>query len=109
MKKILSFALFATMFFGGTAAAQQSQSGPGDSVLTLYPNPTRDQVQIRTADASLKLKSIQVFSILGTQVLAFNANSSSVEIDLSRLRSGKYLVQCVLSNGNRQITQVIKQ
>jgi hypothetical protein len=57
--------------------------------IVFYPNPTKDVLNIQ-GDVS-KLKSIEVFSILGKRLLEIKENLN--EINISKLQSGMYLLR----------------
>ena len=80
-----------------------------DGVLVAYPNPARDNILVRSKDASLKIKSITFYSILGMQVANYSVNANAAEINIERLRPGKYLMRYVLSDETQKVTQIIKQ
>lgn len=80
-----------------------------DGVMVAYPNPARDFIIVKSKDASLKIKSITFYSILGIEVAQYAVNMNSGEIRLDRLRSGKYLMKYTLSDNTQKVTQIIKQ
>ena len=80
-----------------------------DGVLVAYPNPARDNILVRSKDASLKIKSVTFYSILGMQVANYSVNANAAEINIERLRPGKYLMRYVLSDETQKVTQIIKQ
>lgn len=118
MKKLL-FSLFfigSLAVFSGDLSAQTSLREPvstsqksDDGVLVAYPNPARDFIVIKSRDSFLKIKSVTFYSILGVQVLQVNVNMNSGEINLEKLRPGKYLMRYVMSDNTQKVTQIIKQ
>jgi hypothetical protein len=118
VKKILFFVLFISSLtiFSEKVSAQSvdristiANQKSDDGVLIAYPNPARDFILIKSKDASLKIKSVTFYSILGMQVAEFQINKNSDEIRLDKLRPGKYLMRYVLSDNTQKVTQVIKQ
>lgn len=116
MRRILFFAFFMGLFSGATLIKAQSIRGTvsqaqksDDGVLVVYPNPARDFIIVKSKDASLKIKSVEFYSILGMQVAEVSVNMNSGEIRLDRLKPGKYLMRYVLSDGTEKVTQIIKQ
>ena len=80
-----------------------------DGVMVAYPNPARDFIVVKSKDASLKIKSVTFYSILGMQVAEYQINKNSEEIRLDKLRPGKYLMRYVLSDNTQKVTQIVKQ
>ena len=90
-------------------ASMVNQQKADEGVLVVYPNPARDLIMVKSKDASLKIKSITFFSILGMQVAEYQINKNSEEIRLDKLRPGKYLMRYVLSDNTQKVTQIVKQ
>lgn len=86
-----------------------NQQKADEGVLVVYPNPARDLIMVKSKDASLKIKSVTFFSILGMQVAEYQINKNSEEIRLDKLRPGKYLMRYVLSDNTQKVTQIVKQ
>lgn len=80
-----------------------------DNVLIAYPNPVKTSVVIKTKDTNLKIKSVAFYSILGTQVASFSINNNNAELNLEKLRPGKYLMRYILNDNSSRIKQIIKQ
>jgi len=57
--------------------------------LKLYPNPTNNAWNISTQDQVIK--TIEVYNILGRQVLTVNPNALSTQVDASGLTAGIYM------------------
>ena len=87
------------------AANQKSDDG----ALLAFPNPAKDFIIVKSKDASLKVKSVTFYSILGVQVAEYVVNMNSGEIRLDKLRPGKYLMKYTLSDNTQKVTQIIKQ
>lgn len=109
MRKIYFLFMLGCLGWVTEMKAQGVPMQKGDGITVVYPNPTKESVSVRLKDASSKIKFINIFSILGSQVMSVSVNASQAEINLGRLRSGKYMLQCVLSDGSTQVTQVVKQ
>lgn len=77
--------------------------------IVAYPNPTKDVISIRPTQAGVRVKMVVFYDILGTQVASFSAHGVAVELDISRLKPGKYLMKYVLSDNTQKIKQIIKQ
>lgn len=110
MRSLLFIAiLFGCVAFSGSLKAQQVSQKSDDGVLVAYPNPARDIIVVKAKDASLKIKEITFYSILGMQVANFRMNMNTGEINIDKLSPGKYLVKYVLSDNTQKVTQIIKR
>ncbi|WP_090082463.1 T9SS type A sorting domain-containing protein [Halpernia frigidisoli] len=115
-KTLLLFIFFGTLTFSINAKAQQSArdvstslSKSDDGVLQAFPNPARDFIILKSKDASLTIKTVTFYSILGVQVAQYNVKMNSGQINLDKLRPGKYLMKYVMSDETQKVTQIIKQ
>jgi len=68
-----------------------SNNEQSKSIFTLFPNPVKDLINLRTP--SNEMGSIFFFDLLGKKVIEENFSSNSIQIDLSELRNGIYLVK----------------
>ena len=117
MKKLLLLILFsATFTFSVKMKAQQSARDisssvqkSDDGVLQSFPNPAKDFIILKSKDSNLKIKTVTFYSILGVQVAQYNINMNSAQINLDKLRPGKYLMKYVMSDDTQKVTQIIKQ
>lgn len=115
-KTLLLFIFFATLTYSIPMNAQQSarelataSQKSDDGVLQAFPNPAKDFIILKSKDLSLKIKSVTFYSILGVQVAQYNINMNSGQINLDKLRPGKYLMKYVMSDDTQKVTQIIKQ
>ena len=79
-----------------------------DAIAKIYPNPTNGYVQIE-AKENLYFDQYQIFAINGQLIKTGKINSlnKQVELDLSDLISGEYLL--LLSVGNKNYQTIIKK
>jgi len=70
-----------------------------------YPNPVNDILTIKSKNI---IKHFSVFSILGERVDYKSLETSAIDIDLSKLASGLYLVKVVTDKGTK-IIKVLKE
>jgi Secretion system C-terminal sorting domain len=68
------------------------------------PNPVVDNVKIKS---NKSIDSIQLYNLLGQVVFEKNLNQTEVELNLSFLNSGSYLMR-VQSEGNSSLTMILK-
>lgn len=116
MKKLLLLFIFTGTFvgFSGNLKAQLREPGSisqksDDGVLIAYPNPAKDFLIVKAKDSSLKIKNVTFYSILGTQVANYSVNTNKAEINIERLKPGKYLIRYILSDNTQKVTQIVKQ
>lgn len=116
MKKFLLLILFAGTFVGFSNNLQAQLKEPGsisqksdDGVMIAYPNPAKDYLIIKAKDSSLRIKSVTFYSILGMQVASYTVNMNSGEINIEKLKPGKYLIRYILSDNTQKVTQIVKQ
>ena len=96
--------------FSVSASAQQGLGVKGDDgLLIAYPNPTKDYIMLKTKNPNQKIKSVTFYSILGMQVAEYSINSPYTEIQLDKMKSGKYLLRYTLSDNTQKVMQIIKQ
>lgn len=80
--------------------------------LNVYPNPTKNLIKVNSSDASLlnSIRSIEIKSIQGYILLNKNPEmSTSLDIDISNLSSGIYLLSIKMKDGSIYLQKVIKQ
>lgn len=71
------------------------------SEVSVYPNPTNNNWNIKTNNSTIN--SIQVFDLLGKQVLNLTPNSSETLIDASGLNNGIYFAKVSTDLGTKSI------
>ncbi len=76
------------------------------SEFSMYPNPATDIVNLNANNNSIA--SVQVFNLLGQQVLAQQPNVSNASLDVSGLRTGTYMVQVTIE-GVQQTFKLLKK
>ncbi|WP_288443336.1 T9SS type A sorting domain-containing protein [uncultured Chryseobacterium sp.] len=116
MKKLLLLFLFVGTFVGFPNNFKAQLREPGsitqkadDGVLLAYPNPAKDFLIIKAKDSSLRIKSVTFYSILGMQVASYTVNMNSGEINIEKLKPGKYMIRYILSDNTQKVTQIVKQ
>jgi hypothetical protein len=74
--------------------------------LSAYPNPTQDSWTVKTKN--IKMSSIQVFDILGKNVMSLQPETTEATIDASGLKSGLYFAKISTANGSSSL-KLVKQ
>lgn len=82
-------------------------SGPENEVniLMVYPNPTNGVVYIANLNQE-EVETLEVYSITGSLL---KSQARTVQIDLSDLPKGMYLVNIEMKDGTRSVTRVIRE
>ena len=65
--------------------------------ITLYPNPTRQSVQIRNSGSTIR--SVTLFDASGRMLNVVNVNDHTAVIDLSAYAAGTYFLRIMTENG----------
>ena len=117
MKKVLLI-LFLTF----TALSAHAQNKEGISVsnpvkektITISPNPAVADVRISIEGNEFEVKSISIYSIIGSEVYSqsyTNSNSSSktIELNVRSLKKGKYMVRVIFQDGTTEVATLMKQ
>lgn len=65
-----------------------------------YPNPFEDKLYISNID---KIKSIKIFNNIGQFVVEYVYNESNIEIDMSKLVKGEYILEILSSQSLRSV------
>jgi len=67
-----------------------------DSDLNIYPNPARDIIKINSSDV---IKRVDVYNTLGTVVNTKIANAANLQLNVSHLPQGMYIIKVETGNG----------
>ena len=86
--------------------------GEGDNI-KVYPNPATNTFFVEISNNKKSdVKEIALFSLLGTPVLVKQADSflkDKIEINISGLKKGKYIVKVTFTDGTSEVKSLIKQ
>ncbi|MEL6637230.1 MAG: Ig-like domain-containing protein [Bacteroidota bacterium] len=69
-----------------------------DKDLIAYPNPATDQLTLHLNGRNA-LREVQLFSIVGQQMGAYEADGKRLELDISHLKNGIYVLSVVTDRG----------
>lgn len=83
---------FDDVMFGGTVV---NTVDPIVENLRYYPNPVQNSLQI---EAGVNMNEIQVFDLMGKEMLRKQAGMQNTQLDLSTLAAGTYLVRVTAEN-----------
>ncbi|WP_445458170.1 T9SS type A sorting domain-containing protein [Flavobacterium sp. HNIBRBA15423] len=73
----------------------------------VYPNPTNGLVTVNSGNNIVK--SVVIYDILGTKVYSENPLQKEVNIDLSKLQTGVYILELTSMDNDRLIQKIIKK
>ncbi len=77
------------------------------TALEVYPNPASDYINIRNGS---DIASVQMFDILGNEVLSKNINvSNNFQLNIANLKSGNYFLNIKDSKGTSFTQRIIKR
>ena len=76
-----------------------------EKAFNIYPNPTNGDITVCGESINL----VEVYNICGQKVLSIETNSSSVNVNMSELTAGVYMVKVVDNNGNATVNKVVKR
>lgn len=94
---------FTSNWVGPVATTQILSTSENQlSGLSIYPNPTKDFINI---DAKTPIKNVVVFNQEGKKIL----ESKSSKIDLNKYPAGIYVVTITLENGKTIANKIVKQ
>ncbi len=76
-----------------------------ENVYNIYPNPTNGNITI----CGDEINMVEVYNICGQKVMSVKANSNNVNVNMSALSTGVYMVKIVDGNGNATVNKVVKK
>jgi len=75
------------------------------NALSVYPIPTKDILNINYKSV---LSAVKIYNLLGQEVYTENISSAALQVDLSRLTTGTYIVRLVAEEGQHNF-KILKQ
>ncbi len=80
-----------------------------DNSISVYPNPVSDMLNILLN--TKEISKLNIYDILGQQVYTSDLNivTGNLEINISNLSSGQYIVEVESTNNEKQVAKFIKQ
>ena len=80
----------------------EEQSG---SAISVYPNPSTGLITIKGNN----LQRVDVINMLGQEVLSVQGKGNEMQIDLSRLPAGTYMLRVTMEDGKTYSDKVVKE
>ena len=102
---------FSIEICDGTATFSNDDFVTDQQGFEIYPNPAQDQVTIEFSTTSLPANSINIYNLSGKVVKSYNFDeqaSSSLDLNVSDLSTGVYLVKTESSKGSAVEKLIIK-
>jgi hypothetical protein len=75
------------------------------STLSVYPNPASDYIRIDLDEAMVG--TVNMYNVTGSRVLHRQIDSKNMEIDLSSLNAGMYLISIDSDNYSSRTTKIL--
>ncbi len=91
---------FESIMFDNTLSATNFETNS----FSLYPNPAKNVLNIRSAGS---VEKVEIYDIMGKQVLTAKGFVNDSEINISNLNSGVYLVKILDQNNNSAVKKLI--
>ncbi|MGS2726454.1 T9SS type A sorting domain-containing protein [Psychroserpens sp. BH13MA-6] len=98
-------AYFDNLYFSVNPGTNLSVTDLELNNMTVYPNPSENHWILNSNSI---LSSIEIYDVLGKQVLLINPSSTMVEIDASTLKTGLYFAKIRSANGGRTLKLIKK-
>ena len=96
------------LYFISNMSFAQEQIGINNlediEVFKFYPNPVQDDLFILGTN---KIKSIELINALGTRVAFYHFNKRIIKINVSELKSGKYLIQATDVDNKQETKKLV--
>ena len=85
-----------------TVNTELQPNDPSDELISVFPNPIRDKINIRFRGNTNKY-SLQILDTSGREVTSFSLSGNSAQLDLSHLNKGLLILR--FSTSNQSITK----
>jgi len=72
---------------------------------SFYPNPVENQLNLK---ANAQIESVEIFNLLGQNVINTNPNAVETEINTQALQSGVYMMKVII-DGNQKTFKIVKK
>ena len=113
MKKYL---LILLLIFSTVSVFAQSKNGIAisttisDKKVTISPNPASSDAKIVIEGSQAVIKSVSVYSIIGSEVFSksYNSPANSIDLNVRNFKKGKYLVRVIFEDNSSEVVTLIK-
>lgn len=76
--------------------------------IKVYPNPANDYIYIKNTHKYIQIQQVQLFDLLGKQLLSQNVNESTHKLELSSLPKGIYMLKVSTHNTTIITMKIVK-
>jgi phosphatidylserine/phosphatidylglycerophosphate/cardiolipin synthase-like enzyme len=83
-----------------------NENSLSDNLINIYPNPASDKITVK--NNSDELQEVSIYSINGQLMIQKEINSPEMNIDISSLSQGIYVIR-ISGNSNSFVTKMIKE
>ena len=77
----------------------------GMAAVSIYPNPTNGNITVCGNNISM----VEVYNLCGQKVVSVEKSANTVNVNMSELTTGVYMVKIVDGNGNATVNKVVKR
>lgn len=97
-----------TFYFNGNIVLPTQVSNPGKaSGVLIYPNPAIDWIRVQNSEG---IETLRIYSLDGRLLSQHDGNKDlQLDVNLSSLSAGLYLVEVIHSGGTRTLERVVRQ
>lgn len=92
----------------GKSIISNTESILDESEVILFPNPSKDYVNIKINTTSIKLKSISLHDNNGRLLGVFGTNNNRAQIDITMLADGLYHIKMLTTDGLKATKSFVK-
>ena len=75
--------------------------------IQVFPNPCQETLYLSSAE--FQNGTVRIFDVFGNQIQQLQINTTTTEIDVQKLSSGVYYLECKNNNDSVQVLKFIKQ
>ena len=75
------------------------------AAVSIYPNPTNGNITVCGNNISM----VEVYNLCGQKVVSVEKSANNVNVNMSELTTGVYMVKIVDGNGNATVNKVVKR
>ena len=103
-RELISFDIPSIDFSRANPRTAQKQEEANN--ISIYPNPVRDALMISTSNNSI-IQKISIYTLQGREIFSEIYSSNNVQIDVSSINAGIYLIHITKENGEIYTAKLI--
>lgn len=115
MKIILFILLLSFASLNAHAQLQEQNRMMAETLfekkLTISPNPAVSDIKLSIEGTQAKVKSISIYSIIGSEVFFkhYDSDARIIDLDVRNLKKGKYHIRVIFADNSTQVATLIRQ